>query len=1174
MLQQGGLARWYAIFVALLPLPLSAAVPPRAAERVTVRLPDIGAELRAFEEPTVHPVPWWPHVVNAGWGGGRGGPERNGGWLDKHWELLDYVDRSGDYTTHEYLDHRGIWYEVYGSNEYQETIHFHETGARKLFWDNGIAQDVTGRRVLSADYNLSVPWWAEKVGWEAFITCNNAPRWWAVIDYDWLTSPLLGCAISQDNIGGPTSRIGAGGHGRYCDFCNAKFMHYLATNQRLPELRRQYRHIRDYVQANLDDVLRQLPPVVKHRFDASEAELLARMCAPPVMSEYQKFLYLSHLHNFVRYYRDAKLVAQRAGRSFDVHGNQGGGFIGDNPYQVALADFVDMIWFESSGQSAYDVFKYHWNNAWGKFRYPMCRAMSGGRKPILCMSAFANPAPDLVEHEMAEQCAGGGVLFVNQATFEKQPELERKMTDYFRFRHAHRALFADPGKEPYAEIALAYSIPTMMYHDYQHSAAAAPLKALAGIARALEEGHLPYDVVIFNHPEIHADRATLDRLKRYRLVVLPALECLADTQIRLLEAYLQAGGTLGLLGPSGIRNEDNLPRSEPPLDRWRKAGKVVDLLPGREFLPPRATESPKTRELTQQAIAAVREALGNETIITGDLPRMLWLTAWRHGHELLSVHLVNYDVDYKSGQAAPTSPVPLTVTLPPAIAAEEAAWLVPGQKPQAIPVQSDGRKATVTIPSVRVYGILAIGRRGLDARASALRQAEAMLARATMAAGGNWGPLGDQALENQPAAQARDPSLACRASVLLAAQNLLTRLKATPQCSLAEAEDYARSAAALLQAVQQSRDRTYLDGVRQLTVMDGATPQFAFGSTNPKSPWKAVAADTAYTPQTGFGWLPDEDDSDPTPEETDYAMAQKYGQKIVSQVTAGRLLFWPYKEPPPAPLATNLGCGSRRRFRVDLPPGTYTVRVVTTNPSWTNRNFLVAGMVSAQDAVRLADFVQDRGALVGREFTVAVPAGKLDLGFGGPTGWAIAALLIRPGAGAEAAQPSGGLRRWHVSPRYPNPNWYPITQVSAAPETQLDRLPGPDWTEVRAPAEGLPVIELGTNRQADIGDVVYAVATLAAPAARTVTLHFGATSQAQLWLNGRPVAYVPNVKGLGRDELILPLELRAGENRLVVKLQRFWERRWMFCASLRDRSQNLQGGKSHAEAQSSRRPGN
>jgi len=1130
MSHQSKLTSCRALLLALIPLPLSAAVPPRAEEPVTVALPDVGAELRAFEEPAVHPVPWWPHVVNAGWGGGRGGPERNGGWLDEHWELLDYVDRSGDYTTHEYLGHRGIWYEVYGSNEYQETIHFHETGARKLFWDNGIARDMTGRRVLSANYNMSVPWWAEKIGWDAFITCNNGPRWWAVIDYDWLTSPLLGHAVSQDNIGGPTSRIGAGGHGRYCDFCNARFMHYLASNQRLPEFRREYRHVRDYVEANLGDVLRQLPPAVKHRFDASEAELLARMCAPPVMSEYQKFLYLSHLHNFVRYYRDAKLVARRAGRSFDVHGNQGGGFVGGNPYQVALADFVDMIWFESSGQSAYDVFKHGWNNAWGKFRYPMCRAMSGGRKPILCMSAFANPTPDLVEHEMAEQCAGGGVLFVNQARFEKQPELERKMTDYFRFRHAHRALFADPGKEPYAEIALAYSIPTMMYHDYQHSAAAAPIKALAGMARALEEGHRPYDVVIFNHPEIHADRVTLDQLKRYRLVVLPALECLADSQIRLLDEYLQAGGTLGLLGPPGIRNEDNLARAEPPLDRWRKTGRVVDLLPGREFMPPRAKESPETREITQQALAAVRRALGGETILTGDLPRMLWLNAWRHGDDLVSVHFVNYDVDYESGQAAPTSPVPLTVTLPPGIAVEEAAWLVPGQAPQSIPVEHDGRKVSVTLPSVRVYGILAMGRKGLDARASALRQGAARLARATMAAGGDWGPLSDQ----------------------VASVQAVARRGENPRSTLAEAEDYARSAAALLEAVQQHRDAVYVERARQLAVMDGATHQFAFGSTSPPSPWKAVAADTAFTLQTGFGWLADEGDSDPTPEESYYAMAQKHGQQFVDQIAAGRLLFWPYKERPPAPLTTHLACGSRRRFRVELPPGDYTVRVVTTNPSWTNRNFLVSGMVAAQDAVRLDDVVQDRGALVGREFTVPVPSGKLDLTFGGPTGWAVAALLIRPGAGPDDPQPSGGLRRWHVSPRYPNPDWYPITQVSASPETHLDRLPGPDWTEVQAPAEGLPVVELGTNRQAETGDVVYAATTLSAPVARTVTLHFGATSQAQLWLNGRPVGYVPNVKGLECDELVVPLELRAGENRLVVKLQRFWERRWMFCARLSD----------------------
>ena len=137
----------FGLYLSLTPM-LTAATLPEADEPVVVTLPDFGAELRSFDDPLATPVAWWPHVVNAAWGDGRGGPERNGGWLEKNWELVDYLDRS------------------------------------------------------------------------------------AVIDHDWLTSPLLGFAISQDNIGGPTSRIGAGSHGRYCDFCNAKFCSRAAALRR------------------------------------------------------------------------------------------------------------------------------------------------------------------------------------------------------------------------------------------------------------------------------------------------------------------------------------------------------------------------------------------------------------------------------------------------------------------------------------------------------------------------------------------------------------------------------------------------------------------------------------------------------------------------------------------------------------------------------------------------------------------------------------------------------------------------------------------------------------------------------------------------------------------------------------------------------------------------------
>lgn len=1108
---------------------LAVALPP-SDERPAIKLPDFGAELRAFDTPYRQPVAWWPHVVNAAWGGGRGGPERNGGWLDKYWELVDCLDRSSDYSTHEYLTHRGIWYEVYGSNEYQETIHFHEDGAKKLLWDNGIARDPAGERVLSEDYNMKVKWWADRIGWNAYITCNNAPRWWAVIDYDWLTSPLLGFSVSQDNIGGPLSRIGAGGHGRYCNFCNSKFFHYLTLTGRLPEFRNRYKHIRDYVRDNLADVLRQLPPSVKHRWNAAEAQLLWQMCAPPVMSEYQKFLYLSHLHNFVRYYRDVKLSADRLGRPYDVHGNQGGSFIGPDPYQVALADFVDTVWFESAGISAYDMFKNGWNNSGGAFRYQMGQAMTGGRRPFMSMTAFHKHTPDLVEHEMAEQCAGGGVLFVNQEQFATEPELLTKFTDYCRLRHAHRDLYANPGRKPYAQAAVVYSIPTLMYRSYQYAGDAPPLNNLSGIARAMEEGHVPLDVVIFNHPEIHADHTALDDLRRYRLVILPALECLSDSQIEMLTRYVQSGGTLGLIGPCGARNEDNLPRQNSPVDAWRKAGRVVDILPGQNFLPVRAKESARTRELTQTAVAAVRGALGPGPILDGQLPPRLWVKCWAHGCDLASFHFVNYDIDFAAGKARPSGPTTITVTLPRDIPAEEAAWLTPDGKCRALPFSPAGPKQVrVTIPAVQVYGVLMIGRKGLDSVRSSILQAQALHARAAMASGGDWGSLKSQA----------------DAVDAMAGQALSKKLSAD------QASRYVQLAGELLHAAGREGDRKYLARLREAALAEGAVVSLAFGARQTASPWQAVTAKSDYTARQKFGWLPAGDDSQPTPEETCYAMAQKHGGPIVREVTAGNLLFWPYKEPAPLALRTHLACGSPRRFRVDFPPGNYRVRVVTTGPSWTNRNFLVSGMVSLDGSVRLPDAVHDRGTLVAREFDAATRDGKLEFEFGGATGWGIAAMVIRScGSPTTDPQVVGGLRDWRISPRYANPDWYPIAETSYSPEKRLASLPDPGWTCVSASPGGWPVIDLGTNRQANTGDTVYAVATIDSAAAVAAQLHFSATSAAQLWLNGEPLAYVPNEKGIRSDELVIAARLKPGKNLLVVKLQRFWERRWLFYASL------------------------
>ncbi len=116
-----------------------------------------------------------------------------------------------------------------------------------------------------------------------------------------------------------------------------------------------------------------------------------------------------------------------------------------------------------------------------------------------------------------------------------------------------------------------------------------------------------------------------------------------------------------------------------------------------------------------------------------------------------------------------------------------------------------------------------------------------------------------------------------------------------------------------------------------------------------------------------------------------------------------------------------------------------------------------------------------------------------------------------------------------------------------SPEDDLAAPRTDGWGEVAADAGG--VVQLGDNTQAETGDVVYALATIEADEAGTYWLNLASSSSAQVFVNGEKVAYLPNVKGLERDECTFEVPLRAGTNTIVVKLQRYWERHWMFYVS-------------------------
>jgi hypothetical protein len=105
---------------------------------------------------------------------------------------------------------------------------------------------------------------------------------------------------------------------------------------------------------------------------------------------------------------------------------------------------------------------------------------------------------------------------------------------------------------PVAEIAILDPATTLRHHG-QDTRKAAEANDL-GFYQALVEAKLPFEML--------SDQAmTLDSLKQFKVVILANSTCLGDAQVKLLEAYVSAGGSVVAAFETSTRTPDNKPRN-------------------------------------------------------------------------------------------------------------------------------------------------------------------------------------------------------------------------------------------------------------------------------------------------------------------------------------------------------------------------------------------------------------------------------------------------------------------------------------------------------------------------------------------------------------------------------------------------------------------------------------
>jgi uncharacterized repeat protein (TIGR02543 family) len=203
-----------------------------------------------------------------------------------------------------------------------------------------------------------------------------------------------------------------------------------------------------------------------------------------------------------------------------------------------------------------------------------------GRKPVWVFGdgLFYKESEDFLKFLIAEGYASGVVFEVPYTLkvflptggyheYLSEPKNQAKLVaarNYTGFIQDHRDLFTHVS--PSARVALIYSIPTVMWDYaplfYDGDRWVGRLVGLQGYALALEQDHVPYDVLTFGHPDFMNDESTLAKLGLYDTVILPSIECVSSAQLTALRDYVASGGRLILIGPAPRFDENRTPLRE------------------------------------------------------------------------------------------------------------------------------------------------------------------------------------------------------------------------------------------------------------------------------------------------------------------------------------------------------------------------------------------------------------------------------------------------------------------------------------------------------------------------------------------------------------------------------------------------------------------------------------
>ncbi|GAB6100868.1 hypothetical protein JCM16138_00910 [Thermococcus atlanticus] len=225
---------------------------------------------------------------------------------------------------------------------------------------------------------------------------------------------------------------------------------------------------------------------------------------------------------------------------------------------------------------------------------------------------------------------------------------ERKeVSKYYRFIANLRDLFENT--RSYSNVALVVSLPTAIWQYFPALGiydSDEYYDEIRGWARALEEMHIPYDVLFLGMDDI-LDTDSYRRLKNYKLLIAPGLSRISSRDLNEMEKFLRSGGRLITNNDFALYDEMNNKRNDKDrMDILNNRNVIIVDKVGKSYWDSLGERKPDST-LFNYIRTKVNYALETHRILYTNASKEVMITPLKKsGTDELILSLVNYNYHY------------------------------------------------------------------------------------------------------------------------------------------------------------------------------------------------------------------------------------------------------------------------------------------------------------------------------------------------------------------------------------------------------------------------------------------------------------------------------------------------------------------------------------------------